>query len=344
MRYTVPLLCILMASVLGLFAQEPYRFVVVPNGVDPNSLFSGSGGSSGSGISNMFYVTTTANQSISATVNTKLVWSNQLSGAYFDTTNSKFVAPLTGLYLFGVHVTRTDTALEYDTLQLNAYVNNNLVRRFAHGYSQADQLGNSSASFVFSLSLNSEDYVEIYGLDQTYGDTFLAGSTNCWWYGYSLQGGGGSGTLGTGTYANIFWVNKNGTDQAAPSVNIWTLMTFTNEVHDYGGCWSTNTSLFTAPSTGDYCFVGCTLWGGSVVSWNAGSLGLYVNGTNVITAGAANTTAGCGGTDHQGPILSTGPIRLNTGDTVGLYIYNQAYSSVLCGESIKTWFKGWRMN
>lgn len=153
------------------------------DGTNVTITFNGSTGGTGV-VQNLFLVyKNNENQTINANTLTKITWTNYIYGSGFDFTNNRYVVANDGYYLFSVTLSRTDTALEYETATITFYTNNVPTASYARGYTQADQAGKSSSHFAFYPYLKAGTYVEVYYKDPTYGNVIIGDSTNTWFAG-----------------------------------------------------------------------------------------------------------------------------------------------------------------
>jgi len=101
------------------------------------------------------------------------------NGNYFDTTNRRFVAPVSGFYQFNVHIRMDGTSGDYVYLTMVRNGSTNLGRDLDVG---VGSYVNRSISVVASLSAN--DYVDCNA--RTSGDTSIGIDGDSWFSGHLI--------------------------------------------------------------------------------------------------------------------------------------------------------------
>ena len=145
----------------------------------------GASPSGGGGTNHRFKVTLSADQSVSATMYTKLLMSNVVYnvGGGWSVTNTRYTPPENGVYIFNAKLaTVPDTELAVLPI---IYTNGvEAVRGLSYqGYDQTPSLyqrGNGGLSVMLNLKTN--DYVEIYAALQS-ESTIVSNQNLCWFEG-----------------------------------------------------------------------------------------------------------------------------------------------------------------
>ena len=95
-------------------------------------------------------------------------------GNHYDTTNSKFVAPISGVYHFDAHVNRYSVADDY-FFTIQFYVNGSSHTMGSRLYSRGG--ADLVASMGHTIKLDANDYVEVYTYSNDTSSGFSAGAT-----------------------------------------------------------------------------------------------------------------------------------------------------------------------
>ena len=98
-------------------------------------------------------------------------------GSHYDTSQSRFVAPYTGRYLFGGSPCYMETN---DTMSINIRVNGSTVFEIERVVA-GSMLEHSMFGFSTMLQLTTDDYVELYLLGECHQN-----GTYSHWFGYLL--------------------------------------------------------------------------------------------------------------------------------------------------------------
>ena len=95
-------------------------------------------------------------------------------GNHYDTSNSKFVAPVSGVYHFSAHVNRYSVADDY-YFTIQFYVNGSGHTMGSRLYSRGG--ADLVASMSHTIKLTANDYVEVYSYSNDTSSGFSAGAT-----------------------------------------------------------------------------------------------------------------------------------------------------------------------
>jgi len=95
-------------------------------------------------------------------------------GNHYDTSNSKFVAPVSGVYHFSAHVNRYSVADDY-FFTIQFYVNGSSHTMGSRLYSRGG--ADLVASMSHTIKLTANDYVEVYSYSNDTSSGFSAGAT-----------------------------------------------------------------------------------------------------------------------------------------------------------------------
>ena len=106
-----------------------------------------------------------SHQTVSDGVTTKITFEHSAfdTGSNYDTTNSKYVIPISGIYHFDVLCRAVGDSGTLDFAILYLYVNGSHRTDIIQINLATNQLNNSHIGGSCTLSLTANDYVEIYG-------------------------------------------------------------------------------------------------------------------------------------------------------------------------------------
>lgn len=106
-----------------------------------------------------------SHQTVSDGITTKITFEHSAfdTGSNYDTTNSKYVIPISGIYHFDVLCRAIGDSSTLDFAILYLYVNGSHHTDIIQLNLAVNQLNNSHIGGSCTLSLTANDYVEIYG-------------------------------------------------------------------------------------------------------------------------------------------------------------------------------------
>lgn len=190
---------------------------------------SGGGGGSGNAASHHFSVKLSADQDITTSGFEKILWNTELidaSSAFDSTTNNRFVAPDSGLYMIGFNVCFHNA--HYDTVRIETalYKNGTILHKvMAQNLGQtvsnvgASEFIHHTATFSNIINLNAGDYLEVFieahDASTSAAEPHVVGGNNAHasvFYGYKFGGANdlpASGTMTDLTITSDLTVNDD---------------------------------------------------------------------------------------------------------------------------------------
>lgn len=246
--------------------------------------------------------------------------------AAFDTTNKRYVIPVSGYYNFSYALTMQGTNVLANGYGINFYVNGASFRVSMRIIASA---GNA---FILSgqspdLKLNAGDYVEIflYGAGNNSVSTLSTSgaAANTWFSGRKVTGPSSIGATETiaaryfAATATITGSNSN--------------VTYTTKDYDTHGAYSGAT--YTIPAAGKYHINAGLQVGGTYAATNATAVGIFKNGTEI----ASNTSVAGGASGLQHPMVSD-IINCVAGDLITIKTLSSATSPVVSASNFRNYF------
>lgn len=189
--------------------------------IDGSNLLnvSGSGGSGagGNAASHHFSVKLSANQDITTSGFEKILWNSEAvdsSTAFDSTTNNRFVAPDSGLYMIGFVVNIHNQHLDTARVEAALYKNGTILHKVMEQHlghtigGEVYEMAQKSLTFQNIINLNANDYLEVYVevTDDGAGNNepHVVGGSNAHgsiFYGYKF--GGANALPSTGTMTDL---------------------------------------------------------------------------------------------------------------------------------------------
>lgn len=217
--------------------------------------------------------------------------------AAFDTTNSRYVVPVTGYYNFIGRYSIANTNVLASRYSIKLYKNGSQIADMGDRTIEAASVGFSRFG-SFSAYAVAGDYFELYifgaGNNSASTLTATAGTGNTYIQGFRLSG---PSVIASN---EAVLARASGNPASATSGNPIIIPTTAYDTH---GAYNTTTGRYTAPVSGYYRVHG------TFTSANAAGITMsaYVNAVSILQLGF---------TDSNGEVVYTGTVKVNAGDLI----------------------------
>ncbi|NOR84755.1 hypothetical protein GQ473_01425, partial [archaeon] len=280
-----------------------------------------------------FDVTLSADSSIDDLTITKVPFDSIITdnGNNFDTTNNRFIAPVSGLYSFSSSL-YTSQMLANSRIGGYFHVNGVSIGLFNYGANDTDAEALSVAGSR-NVNLNAGDYVEVFAFQDSGGTEDIRGLIHTSFSGHLIR---------AITKAEFSFHMYLSADQSLTTPGAWQKINLNAKRFDYGNNVDTTTNnRIDIPEDGRYIFNFSVGFKNLLTTTSNYTTSLRVNGSNVSNG---NRSAGLASTTLNN--VSNGSVILDLvkGDYVELYAFQDESSSETArGLSDITFISGYRL-